>query len=122
MPGFDDDKAEEAFTALAKFAGTPVPRPEDRVYRIEFVHDGERWTAEVGKELHGEELPNPRSKKQRTWTPKVSDPAVVQAIFPGVPFFVVTDRRPIGKARSKWENPFMAGRPSRVDYFASRGE
>ena len=42
----------------------------------------------------------------------MSDPAVVQAIFPGDPYVVVTDKRPIGTARSKWENPFMAGRPS----------
>lgn len=117
VPGVPEEKYEEAFAALAKFAGRAAPPPGGRVYRIEWVHDGERWTAEVGKQMHGEKIPNPR-RKQRAWTEKVSDPATVQAIFPDVPWIVVTDKRPIGTARSAWENPFMAGQPAQVEYFS----
>lgn len=117
VPNVPEDKAEDAFAELARFAGCSVPPPDERVWRIEWVHDGERWTAEVGKQMHGEKLPNPRKKNQRTWPERVSDPATVRAIFPGVPFFVFTDKVPFGTARSKWENPFMAGRPTRVEYF-----
>jgi hypothetical protein len=117
VPGVTEDKAEEVFAALAKFAGCSVPPPDERVYRIEWVHNGERWTGEVGKQMHGEELPVPR-RKPKAWTRKVSDPATVHAIFPGVPYIVVTDKRPIGRARSAWENPFMAGSPAKVDYFS----
>src|SRR4051794_38945541 len=123
VPGVDDDKAEEAFASLASFAGCTVPPPDERVYYIEWTHDGERWTGEVGRQMHGEELPNPRSKKQRTWARKVSDPATVLAIFPGsATFLVVTDKRPIGDSRSKWENPFMTGHPARVVRFAAPAE
>jgi hypothetical protein len=62
VPGVDSDKAEEAFAVLAKFAGCSAPPPDKRVWRIEWVHDGERWTAEVGKPMHGEKIPNPRRK------------------------------------------------------------
>jgi hypothetical protein len=120
VPGVAEDKAEEVFEGLARFAGAAVPPHDERVYRIEWIHDGERWTGEVGRQMHGEKIPTPR-RKQRAWTEKVSDPATVQAIFPGVPWLVVTDKIPIGTARSKWENPFMAGRPTSVVRF-SRSE
>lgn len=53
VPGVDPDKVEEAFAVLANFAGCPAPPPDKRVWRIEWVHDGERWTAEVGKPMDG---------------------------------------------------------------------
>lgn len=121
VPGVDPEKAEEAFAELAAFAGCPVPPPAGRVYRIEWVHDGERWTAEVGRQMHGEKIPHSRAKP-RSWTEKVSDPATVLAIFPSVPWYVVTDKWPRGAARSAWANPFMAGRPSRVNYFSPSAE
>jgi hypothetical protein len=117
VPNVPEEKQEETFAGLAKFAGAAVPPLDGRVWRIEWVHDGERWTGEVGKQMHGEKIPGRRSKP-RAWVEKVSDPATVLAIFPDVPWFVVTDKAPIGTARSAWENPFMAGRPARFDYFS----
>jgi hypothetical protein len=117
VPGSPDD-AEDAYRALAEFAGVEVPLPGERVFRIEFVHDGVRWTAEVGKQLHGDRILNPKSKQ--TWAEKVDDRvATVLAIFTGSPTLVVTDARPQGTAISKWVNPFMAGQPARVERFAT---
>ena len=119
VPGVTEDKAEEVFEALAKFAGRPVPPPEERVYRIEWIHDGERWTAEVGRQLHGERIAKVGRKKAGKW---VSDPAKVQAIFASMPWLVVTDARPLGTVRSAWVNPLMAGQPAKVEYFSPPAE
>jgi hypothetical protein len=115
LPDVPADKTEEVFEGLAKLAGCAVPPPDGRVYRIEWIHDGERWTGEVGKQMRGERIANAGRKKAGM---RVSDSARVLAIFPGVPWFVVTDARPIGAVRSAWENPFMAGQPARVEYFS----
>jgi len=56
-----------------------------------------------------------RRKKPGRW---LSDPATVQAIFPGVPWLVVTDGGPAQGGGSKWANPLMVGQPERVEYFA----
>jgi hypothetical protein len=86
------------------------------MYRIEWIHAGERWTAEVGRrQLHGERIASVRTKKAGM---KVGEPAIVQAIFPDVPWLVVTDTRPLGTTGSGWVNPFMAVEPLRVEYFA----
>lgn len=119
VPGVAEDKAEEVFGALAKFAGRPVPPPDERIYRIEWDHDGERWIAEVGKQMHGERV---RSIGRKKAGMKVSDPATVQAIFASAPWLVVTDARPLGNVRSAWVNPLMAGQPARVEYFAPPAE
>jgi hypothetical protein len=115
MPDVPEDKAAGVFEALAELAGCPVPPHDERVYRIEWIHDGERWTGEVGRQMHGERITSVGRRKAGM---KVSDPAVVLAIFPGVPWLVVTDARPVGTTRSAWVNPFMAGRPERFEYFS----
>jgi hypothetical protein len=123
VPGVAPDKAEEVFEALAKFAGSNVPQLDERVYLIEFIHDGERWTAEVGQRLHGKRIPNVGRKRQRKSAGYVSDPAKVLAIFASVPWLVVIDTPPLGTSRSAWHNPLMAGNdPTRVEYFSPSGE
>jgi hypothetical protein len=65
--------------------------------------------------VHGERIASVGRRKAGM---KVRDPAVVLAIFPGVPWLVVTDARPVGTKLSAWVNPFMAGRPERFEYFS----
>lgn len=109
----DDEQAEEVYAEFARFAGHAVPERSARIRRIEFVHDGERWVAEVGQPLKGVKLDRTGSSTGRS----VSDQATVLAIFAGSPFMVVTTGRGVANVRSAWENPFMAGRPEEVEYF-----
>lgn len=51
----------------------------------------------------------------------VSDPALVLAIFPGIPYMVVTNHRIAGNVGSRWENPFLAGTPESVTHFTNPG-
>lgn len=119
IPGVSADEADETLEALAAFAGCSVPRPGKRVYRIEWIHDGQQWTAEVGRPLRGVQVSRTsRGRPGRRFT----DPATTQAIFPGMRvWLVVTDAHPLGDVRSAWENPFMAGLPDSVQYFREPG-
>ena len=94
---------------------------EKRVYSITFVHNGERWTATVGESLRGKGFRTSRSRGMRIEREyPVSDPAIVMAIFPGIPYMVVTNHRMRGqRVGSAWENPFFAGEPESVTYFSS---
>jgi hypothetical protein len=122
VPHADDDElAEDTYTKLAHWGWPPCPVPpaqSDRVYAIRFVHDGEEWTATVGESLTGT-----RTRKRtvrghkRDVTEHLSDPAVVLAIYVGNPYKVVTTARPLTGQASKWENPFLAGVPTRVEHF-----
>jgi hypothetical protein len=119
LPGVLANKQEEAYSALAKLAGRPTPSADSRIYSITYRHDGGEWTATVGEKLRGHTVADPRAraKKRRTEKP-LGDSAVVVAIFPGVPFLVFTDSGHGAGSRSAWENPFMAGQPTSVTYFA----
>ena len=114
----DDERAERIYAEFAKWSGRAVPPAESRIQCIRFRHDGENWVAEVGKPLSGMRVEEKRRKagKVTVRTP-LSDPAVVLAIFPGDPYMVVTDSRPVTGGYSAWCNPFMAGRPYDVVYF-----
>ena len=102
--------------SLPEWQGGQIP--ERRIYSITFVHDGEEWTATVGEQLRGIKHRVTRSKGQQLErTTPISDAAMVLAIFPGAPYIVVTDKG-INQKYSKWENPFMAGSPVTVKYFA----
>jgi len=140
IPGVDDDEVEEHLAKLAEFAGRPIPAPDERVRLIEWVHDGVRWTGEVGEQMVGYKqrvgYSTPEAalailpagivmgdeEKQIAWMERVTDPATVLAIFPVEPWIVVTDKAPLGSAPSKWENPFMAGLPTRIGFFPTPGE
>lgn len=116
----DSNEAEAAYAQLADSCNVTVPAPHERIYRITFVADGGEWTATVGEKLVGT-----RAKRQGSGRPArevkipLTDEATVLAIFPGTPFLVVTDARPLGDHVSKWVNPFMAGQPRSVTYFRS---
>lgn len=110
---------EDTYADFAKWCGQSVPEIALRIYSITFIHDEEEWTATVGETLHGMGRPK-RGRRSATSerTVSLSDPAMVLAIFPGNPYFVVTNHRINRNLRSAWESPFMAGRPNSVTYFS----
>lgn len=114
MPGALESRDEAAYETVAKFCSrSPHPMAE-RIYAIKFDHDGIEWTATVGKRLEGEK---PVRMKSGSVGIPLSDPATVVAIFGGTPYVVATSARPIGDARSAWENPFFASRPKSIVRF-----
>lgn len=118
IPGATRKDQEELYATYAKWCDRPVPTAAERIYSITYVHEGDHWTATVGKTLSG----TGRAKKTQRGSPSerprfLSDPARVLAIFPGNPYLVVTNYRIAASVRSAWENPFMAGRPTSVTYF-----
>ncbi|MFN6121890.1 MAG: hypothetical protein ACK5CE_19965 [Actinomycetes bacterium] len=113
----DPDGAAKLYTALAEFAGRSPAGPGKRICSIEYRNDGV-WTATVGQTLSGYRTKKVTRKGKRTEAnEKLSDRAVVQAIFADAPFLVVTDARPLTDKGSAWENPFMAGVPTSITYF-----
>jgi hypothetical protein len=97
---------EEVFAALAQVCGCPVPALADRVYSISYRHDGENWTSTVGKRSEGVRTKTVgRGSARREVSTRLSDPAVVLAIFPGNPYMVITN----GARGSDWANPFLMG-------------
>jgi hypothetical protein len=118
LPTFGPSEQEAAYAELARWAGRSLPTGP-RIYSITYTHDGEEWIATVGEQLRGHTIADPRARaKMRRFSRPVGDAATVLAIFPGEPYMVVTDNRLNPNVRSKWENPFMAGRPRSVTYFA----
>jgi hypothetical protein len=116
----DDEQAERLYDALAEFAGCEAAPPGERVHSIAFTHDGARWTAEVGAELHGvRRTQQLRRGELIERTEQLSSPSRVLAVYPGRPFTVVTDAQPITGAPSEWANPFTA-EPDEVTLFDGR--
>jgi hypothetical protein len=112
------DQAEGIYTQLAALCRIPVPPADQRIHEIRWTHDGDDWVATVGKPLSGQRVRLRKRKQGRVEiTERLADPATVLAIFPGNPYLVVTNARPVGGATSSWENPFMAGIPSSVRLF-----
>ena len=113
-PGTD----ESAYAELAKFCERAIPALSRRIYSITYVHDGEEWVATVGQALRGTRLRSRRIKGQRIeQSYSITDPAIVLAIFPGVPFVVVTNQGLIGNVGSRWANPFFTSEPQSITYF-----
>jgi len=109
VPNSSPDDAENVFTGMARTCGAEVPPVGERVYSITFTHDGQLWTATVGQTLRGEERRIRRRRGQRyESTTQLQDPATVLAIFPGRPFYVLTDASRGTAVMSQWANPFMA--------------
>jgi len=109
IPDIEPGNAEEVYADFAGWCGVPVPALAERVYSITFGHEGEEWTATVGHTLVGRTLPLGRGKKYQPPQPR-HDPATVLAIFPGSPWYVVTDHILRGDVGSRFANPFMCGR------------
>jgi hypothetical protein len=114
------EEQESVYASFAAWCSRPVPDLGARIYSITWIHNGEQWTATVGERLHGTKQQFARTRGRRVeHTVPLSDPALVLAIFPGVPFFVVTNHRIVGNIGSAWENPFMAGSPTSVVRFSA---
>ena len=119
VPASAPDTTEADYEALAKVAQRAVPELAERIYSINYRHDGEDWVATVGQTLHGSKTRMVRSGGRNVERRQsLADPATVLAIFPGAPFVVVTNHRLAGNVGSRWENPFFAGQPSSVQRFA----
>ncbi len=120
VPKASPEEAESAYAQLAEWCRRPLPKGDRRIYEIDWVHDGEEWTATVGEPLRGRRIRTRRVRGETVAkTTRLSDAAVVLAIFPGAPYLVVTDAVPLGTTRSAWVNPFMAGVPEAIRYFES---
>lgn len=118
VPAATPENQESAFADLAKFGRSAVPPVERRIYSITYTHNGEEWTATIGEKLTGVRYKTSRVKGVKVEREeRLGDPAIVLAIFSGDPYFVVTNHRLVGNIGSRWENPFMAGRPTSVTYF-----
>ena len=116
---FTVEQQESAYAGFAAWCGRAVPGHGRRIYSITYVHDGIEWTATVGETLRGVRHKTVTSRGvKRQQTSYASDQATVLAIFPGVPYFVVTSAELWANVRSGWVNPFMAGQPKSVTYFA----
>lgn len=119
VPAATPETQEGIYAEFARWCGRALPSPEERVYSITFIHDGEEWTATVGQTMTGTRQVSRRVRGQKVQqTETRSDPARVLAIFPGDPFMVVTNHRIAGNVGSRWENPFFAGRPVSVTPFS----
>jgi hypothetical protein len=120
VPAATPDNEESVYASFAEWCHCPVPSRDRRIHSITYVHDGEEWTATVGKRLEGIRLHKTRrgGRKNVERDIPLSDPAVVLAIFPGSPYMVVTNHRIGQSVGSAWENPFMAGQPRSVTYFS----
>jgi hypothetical protein len=120
VPDVPPENQEAVYAELAKLSRSAVPSVERRIYSITYRHDGEDWTATVGENLKGVRYRTVRVKGQKVERmERLSDPAIVLAIFTGHPYFVVTNHRLAGNVGSRWENPFMAGVPDTVIYFST---
>ena len=119
IPAATAETQESVLQEFAKRCGVSVPAVERRVYSIVFGHNGEVWAATVGESLRGEQTRTTKVRgKKVERTTQVSDPALVLAIFPGSPFMVVTNHNIAGNVGSRWANPFLAGQPKSITYFA----
>ena len=118
VPYAKPENLEGVYAAFAKMCSKPIPPMSERVFSSDFTHISIDWTATVGQTLTGKGWSRKRSKNgaydKRVFA---ADPALVLAIFPGVPFIVVTNHRLVGSVGSTWENPFFAGSPTHVEYF-----
>jgi hypothetical protein len=115
IPQIPPEKVEECFADLARAIGRAAPPPGKRIYSITYRHNGETWTATVGERLKGHVIKTSRTRGQRVErTIPLSNPSVVMAIFPGVPFHVWHD----GASRT-WANPFLTSEPVSITYFTA---
>lgn len=116
VPDVAADKQEEAYAFFAEQCHRAVPPLADRIYSITYTHNGEVWTATVGETLRGSVTRVKTVRRQRTErTIPLSNPSVVMAIFPGVPFHVWHN----GASRV-WANPFLTGEPLSITRFAEQ--
>jgi hypothetical protein len=118
VPAATAENIDQVYASFAEMCHASVPPLDRRIYSINFIHDAEEWTATVGEQLRGGRTrTRRRGGRNVDVTNQLSDPATILAIFPGKPFWVVTNAKPITGIVSAWVNPFMAGQPQSVTYF-----
>ena len=121
VPAATAETQEFVYADFAKWCGVSVPPLGKRVASIVFKHNGDVWHATVGETMRGTKYSTHKVKGQRVErSQSLSDPALVLAIFPGSPFMVVTNHRIAEDVRSRWENPFLAGQPESIIFFAGQ--
>jgi len=121
VPSSTPETQEADYADLAKACGVSLPKPVERIFSITYLHDREEWTATVGEQLAGFRVRYSRRRSREIErTTRLFDPAVVLAIFAGIPYSVFTNQG-IGETRSRWANPFLVGSPTRMAYFAAAG-
>jgi hypothetical protein len=89
LPYLPHDLEEASYAHMAKKVGRPVPALGARAYSMSFEHDGVLWIATVGETLKGC-APILRNGEKTYSRQVMEDPALVLAIFPGVPYCVMT--------------------------------
>lgn len=120
VPGCEASEWEDKYTHLAKLCNAAVAPIGKRIYSITYENRGEEWIATVGEQLKGSKPSRRRAKRGEYVPPEpVSDSAVVWAIFEGIPYTVVTNANFEPGVRSQWENPFLAGKPTKIVYFSA---
>ncbi len=119
VPEATPDTQESVYASFAAWCRCPVPSRDRRIYSITYISKGTTWTATVGETLRGMRYVTTRSRGQKSEQVQyVADPATVLAIFEGVPFMVVTNQGMPRDVGSAWANPFLAGQPKFIAYFA----
>ena len=88
LPQCLPESEEAVYAHIAESCVREVPPIGRRIYSIDFEHDGIVWTATVGEHLRGRKSVRVRGKETVEWN--IGDPALVLAIFPRVPYCVVT--------------------------------
>jgi len=79
----DAAKQESLYAALAGLCGRAILPPNERVFKIEWNHDGDEWTAEVGQPLRGKQTDRRRRKGGTVdVVTRLSNPAVVLGHLP----------------------------------------
>jgi hypothetical protein len=120
VPAASPESAESVYAGFAKMCGVATPSTTERVYSVTFKHDRDIWTATVGETMTGTRHSTRKLKGRSVETSQaLADAAMVLAIFPGDPFMVVTNHRLVGNTGSRWENPFLAGRPESITHFST---
>jgi hypothetical protein len=120
VPATSAGEEEPLYARWAAESHLPVPSVKDRVYSITWMHNGtDQWVVTVGEYLAGTRIMTTgRGRYKIEHKLPIEDAARVLAIFPGNPYMVVTDEGASAGRRSYWQSPFVAGNPSRVEYFS----
>jgi hypothetical protein len=110
LPRCSHDSQEGVYARIAETCHREVPPIRRRIYSIVFEHDDIVWTATVGEHLRGRKSVWVRGKETVEWN--ITDPALIVAIFPRVPYCVVT----YSSGKSHFEPIFYAS-PIQIELF-----
>lgn len=121
VPDAEPEKYEDLYAAYAAMCKTgPLPDGE-RIQSISWrSNPKETWTAEVGRQLSVKvDKVKGTGANRREFVERRNDAAKVLAIFPGVPYMVVTNKGLDARVRTEWDNPFYASEKVTAVYFES---